>query len=165
MTGETTTFTGVSAATFTDSGMITAGSDTITLWAAASSVGSTGLISGSLTITEEPDTLTIASTESTVTEELYELHTIHIGDTLEPPGLAESLLIIFARRTTRTKDIDALAGDFEERFKRDCAGMSRRRAVRRYWAHVVYTIGPQMCQALRRLGWLGLIAAFLRRWF
>jgi hypothetical protein len=110
-------------------------------------------ITGSLSVTEEPDTLTAAGT------------VIAAGDRNQTisPGLAESLLIIFAR-ATRTKDIDALAGDLEERFNRDCAsGRSRRRAARRYWAHVVRSIGPQMCQAFRRLGWLGLIAAFLRR--
>jgi hypothetical protein len=128
------------------------------------------LTSRGLSVSAGSGTLTIASTEPTVTvtvrwnEEPDTITASHHGrDTLEPPGLAEILLCIFAR-TTRTKDIDALAGDFEERFARDCAsGMSRRRAVRRYWGHVVRSIGPQMCQALRRLGWLGLIAAFLRR--
>jgi len=122
-------------------------------------------ITGSLSVTEEPDTLTAAGTliaAGTVIAAGDRNQTISPG-LQEPPGLAESLLIIFAR-ATRTKDIDALAGDLEERFNRDCAsGMSRRRAARRYWAHVVRSIGPQMCQALRRLGWLGLIAAFLKR--
>jgi len=78
----------------------------------------------------------------------------------EPPLLAESLLCIFAR----TKDIEALMGDFEERFARDCAsGMSQRRAVFRYWSQVLRSIGPQMWQAIKRVGLLGLIAAALRR--
>ena len=128
-------------------------------------------ITGSLSVTEEPDTLTAAGTLIAVGTLIAAGTVIAAGDRnqtispglQEPPGLAESLLIIFAR-ATRTKDIDALAGDLEERFNRDCAsGMSRRRAARRYWAHVVRSIGPQMCQALRRLGWLGLIAAFLKR--
>jgi hypothetical protein len=34
----------------------------------------------------------------------------------EPPWLAESLLCIFAR----AKDVEALMGDFEELFARDC---------------------------------------------
>jgi hypothetical protein len=78
----------------------------------------------------------------------------------EPPWLAESLLCIFAR----AKDIEALMGDFEELFARDCAsGMSKRRASARYWARVLRSIGPQMWQAIRRVGLLGLIAAALRR--
>ena len=78
----------------------------------------------------------------------------------ESPWLAESLLCIFAR----AKDIEALMGDFEELFARDCAsGMSQRRAVARYWARVLRSIGPQMMQAIKRVGWLGLIAAALRR--
>ena len=81
----------------------------------------------------------------------------------EPPGLAESLLCIFAR-TTRAKDIDAIMGDFEELFARDCAsGMSERRAAARYWARVLRSIGPQMWQAIKRIGLFGLIAAALKR--
>ena len=78
----------------------------------------------------------------------------------EPPWLAESLLCIFAR----AKDIDALMGDLEELFARDCAsGMSQRRAVARYWARVLRSIGPQIWQAIKRIGWAGLIAAVLRK--
>jgi hypothetical protein len=151
MTGETTTFTGVSAAAFADSGTITAGSDTITLWAAASSVGSTGLISASLTITEEPDTLTAAGTVTVAG---------HTSDTREPPGLAEFLLGSFAR----AKDIEALKDHFEELFERDCAsGMSERRAVRRYWAKVLRSLWPQIWQWINRVGWAALIAAVLKR--
>jgi hypothetical protein len=78
----------------------------------------------------------------------------------EPPWLAESLLCIFAR----AKDIDALMGDFEELFTRDCAsGMPHGRAVARYWARVLRSLWPQMWQAIRRVGLLGLIAAALKR--
>jgi hypothetical protein len=74
--------------------------------------------------------------------------------------LAEFLLCIFAR----TKDIETLMGDFEELFERDCAaGMPRRRALTRYWARVIRSIGPQMWQAIRRIGVLGLLAAAFRR--
>jgi hypothetical protein len=141
LTGEPTVAVAVTAR----GSSVSAGSGTLTLATTEPTV------TGRLTITLEPDTITAAG---------------HIGDTLEPPGLAESLLIIFARRTTRTKDIDALVGDFAERFERDCAsGMSRPRAVRLYWAHVVSSIWPQIWQAIQRVGWLGLIAEFLRRWF
>jgi hypothetical protein len=78
----------------------------------------------------------------------------------EPPLFAETLLCIFAR----PKDREALLGDFEEYFERDCArGMSGRRASTLYWARVVHSIGPQMWQAFKRLGLFGLIAAALRR--
>jgi len=77
----------------------------------------------------------------------------------EPPWMAE-FLCAFAR----AKDIDALMGDFAELFARDClAGMSQRRAVVRYWVRVLHSIGPQMSQAIRRVGVLGLLAAALRR--
>lgn len=79
-----------------------------------------------------------------------------------PSGLAEFLLCIFAR----TKDLDALMGDEEERFARDCAsGMSQRRAVFRYWARALRSVWPQFWQFVRRVGLLGLIAAALRRLF
>lgn len=77
-----------------------------------------------------------------------------------PPLLAEALLCIFAR----DKDINSLRGDFEEIFARNCAsGMKLRRAKALYWAWVIRSIGPQMVQAVRRLGWFGLIMAALRR--
>jgi hypothetical protein len=76
----------------------------------------------------------------------------------EVPGLAEFLLCIFAR----AKDIEALMGDFEEYFERDCAsGMSERRAVVRYWARVLRSLWPQIWQWIKRVGWAGLIAAVL----
>ena len=64
-------------------------------------------------------------------------------DLAEVPLLAEGLLGIFARG----KDIEALKGDFEELFARDCeAGISLRRAKARYWARVLRSIGPQIVQ-------------------
>lgn len=111
-----------------------------------SSVGSAGSVTttGSLAITEPADTVAFAG---------------HIGDIQEPPWLAEFLLGAFAR----TRDIEALMGDFEEHFTRDCARMSQRRANVRYWSLVVRSIGPQFWQFIRRVGLLGLIAAVLRR--
>jgi hypothetical protein len=45
--------------------------------------------------------------------------------------------------SVRAKDIDALIGDFEERFARECAaGMSRRRAVAQYRSRVLRSIWP-----------------------
>jgi hypothetical protein len=77
----------------------------------------------------------------------------------EAPWLAESLLRIFAR----TKDIEALIGDFEEYFRRDCASGSERRAVVRYWARVLRSLWPQIWQWINRVGWAALIAAVLKR--
>ena len=70
-------------------------------------------------------------------------------------------VVLFAR----AKDVDALMGDFEELFARDCeSGISLRRAVVRYWARVLRSIGPQIWQAIRRVGVLGsLVAAALKR--
>ncbi len=145
LTDETVTLTGVSVAVSPGSGTLTVspGSGTLTLYASEPAIR----ISGSLAITEPADTVAVAG---------------HIGDTREPPGLAEFLLSVFAR----AKDIDALMDQLEVRFGRDCAsGMSRSRAVRRYWSRVIRSIGPQILQAARRLGWLGLIMAAFRRLF
>jgi hypothetical protein len=141
LTGEpTVALTGV----LSSRSSVSAGSGTLTITSTEPAV------TVSLTITEEPDTITATG---------------HIGDTLEPPGLAEILLCIFAP-ITRAKDIDGLMGDFAERFARDSAsGMSRRRAVCRYWGRVLRSVRPQIWQAIQRVGWLGLIAAFLRQWF
>jgi hypothetical protein len=82
------------------------------------------------------------------------------NDRREPPRLAESLLYVFAR----TKDIEALRGDFEEYFERDCAsGMSEGRAGALYWARVLRSLWPQIGQWINRVGWAGLIAAVLKR--
>ena len=76
------------------------------------------------------------------------------------PWLAESLLCVFAR----AKDIEALMGDFEELFAKDCeTGLSRRRAVVRCWVRVLRSVGPLMRQAIRRVGVLGLLAVALKR--
>jgi hypothetical protein len=98
---------------------------------------------------------------SVTTENIDVLDEINGNEAREPPWLAEALLYVFAR----TKDIDALRGDFEEYFERDCAeGMSERRAVARYWARVFRSVGPQMWQAIKRVsGWAGLVAVVLRR--
>jgi hypothetical protein len=77
----------------------------------------------------------------------------------ELPRTAEALLCIFAR----AKDIDALMGDFEELYARDTAsGMSQSRAVVRYWARVLRSVGPLACRAIKRVGMVGLIAAAIR---
>jgi len=124
---------------------VTTGSGTLTLTASEPAIR----ITGSLTITLEPDTIAAVG---------------HIGGTREPPWLAESLLCIFAR-VARAKDIDALMGDFAELFERDCAsGLLRRRAVARYWARVIRSIGTKLWQAVRRVGLIiGLIIAELLR--
>ena len=78
----------------------------------------------------------------------------------EPPLFAEALLCIFAR----PKDREALMGDLEELVARDCASdMSQRRAKARYRARVLHSLWPQIKQAIKRVGWAGLIAAVLRR--
>ena len=142
LTGEFITLTGVSVMLTGESITLTPGSGTLTLTTSEPAIRITGSLA-----TLEPDTVAAAG---------------HIGGTREPPWLAESLLCIFAR----AKDIDALMGDFEEHFERDCAsGMLRRRAVARYWARVIRSIGPQLWQAVRRDGLIigVIIAELLRR--
>jgi hypothetical protein len=101
-----------------------------------------------------------ALTMTFVMKALWERRRSNGNGRREPPLFAEALLCVFAR----PKDREALMGDFEELFAQDCAlGMSGRRASTRYWARVLRSIGPQMWQAVRRVGLLGLIAAALRR--
>ena len=148
LTGGTVTLTGVSV-------------DTVTLTVTPTGVSVTGSPgSGTITLYAIPEPGIRITGLLAITEPADKVAPAISGDIREPPGVAEFLLCIFAR----AKDIDALMGDLEEDFARDRAlGMSKRRAAARYWARVLRSVGPQMWQAIRRVGLLGLIAAALRR--
>ncbi len=143
LTGENVTLTGVSVT-------LTPGPATLTLTPGEPLIR----LGGSLAITEPADTVADAAQPPVYRTNIY------WQMTAEPPWLAESLLCIFAR----AKDIDGLMGDEQEKFAGWLAsGMSERRAVARYWSRVIRTIGPQLWQAIKRVGLFGLIATLLRR--
>lgn len=65
-----------------------------------------------------------------------------------PPAVAEFLMMVFASK----KQTDAILGDMEERFSRDCKSLTLRRAQLRYWALTIRNLGPLTIRAFKRLG-------------
>ena len=60
---------------------------------------------------------------------------------------------------------NALLLDLAEGFDGDIAsGMSLDRVQRRYWAAALNSVGPQALAAVKRLGLVGLIFDYARRW-
>jgi hypothetical protein len=79
----------------------------------------------------------------------------------EPPRLAEFLVGLFAKKRYRNAILRDLAEDFDSDL---AAGMSLRRAKRRYWAAALNSIGPQALAAIKRMGVVGLVFDYARRW-
>jgi hypothetical protein len=80
---------------------------------------------------------------------------------VEPPIFAELLVAMFAKRRYRAAILQDLAEDFE----RDIgSGMSIGRARARYIGAVFNSIGPQALAAIKRLGVIGIIYDYARRW-
>ena len=79
----------------------------------------------------------------------------------EPPSSAEFIVGLFAKKYLR----ESLLGSLSEDFDRDvAAGVSLRRAQFRYWAAALNSIGPQAVAALKRIGLVGLVFDYARRW-
>jgi hypothetical protein len=79
----------------------------------------------------------------------------------DPPASAEFLLELFLR----SKRGKALIGDMRERFGRDCEELGRKRAVRRYWADTVGTVGPMLRRAIAKaIKWGAFVDAFWHHW-
>lgn len=72
---------------------------------------------------------------------------------LEPPGLAEILLCIFAKKRYRNGLLQCHAEVFFADLE---TGMSLARAKRRYWASVMASVGPQVWPLLKRTVWSAL---------
>ncbi len=79
----------------------------------------------------------------------------------EPPRLAEFLVGLFVKKRHRNDILGGLAEDFNNDL---AAGMSLRRAKRRYWAAALNSIGPQALAALKRIGFVGVVFDYARRW-
>jgi hypothetical protein len=74
--------------------------------------------------------------------------------------LPEFLVGLFAKKRYR----NSILCDLAESFDRDLsAGMSARRAKRRYWAAALNSIGPQALAAVKRLGVWSLLIEAARR--
>jgi hypothetical protein len=78
-----------------------------------------------------------------------------------PPRLAEFLLTVLAtsRRT------EAMIGDLNEYFTRECEEFGRDRAVRLYWARALRSLGPLLRRAAGKVLKWGAVIAAARRLF
>ncbi|MGA8171689.1 MAG: hypothetical protein WB816_12785 [Methylocystis sp.] len=80
---------------------------------------------------------------------------------IEPPLRAEFLVGLFTKERYRT----ALLQSLEEDFERDLAtGISVSRAGQRYWAAALSSIIPQALAAIKRIGVVGVVFDYARRW-
>jgi hypothetical protein len=79
----------------------------------------------------------------------------------EPPRIAEFLVGLFAKKRYRKAILSDLAEDFDSDL---AAGMSVNHAGRRYWAAALNSIIPQALAALKRIGLVGLVFDYARRW-
>jgi hypothetical protein len=69
---------------------------------------------------------------------------------LDPPKIAEFLLTMLAS----TARADAMVGDLNEHFARDCEKFGRARAVRLYWARTMRSLWPLLRRAIgKALKW------------
>ena len=82
-----------------------------------------------------------------------------IASKAAPPAAAEFLLCVFASKQVR----DGLSGDFEEKFRRNCKTLGRRRAKLHYWAEAIRTIWPLAWRALKKAGGFALLLAAAKR--
>ena len=74
--------------------------------------------------------------------------------------MAEFLLTALA--TTRT--VEAMIGDLNEHFTRDCEELGQHRAVRLYWARALRALWPLLRRAIgKALKWGAVIAT--TRWY
>jgi hypothetical protein len=79
---------------------------------------------------------------------------------VNPPGLGEALLIIFAP----TRRADAMLGDLAERFNDDVEKKGLKRARLLYWARVLRSIGPMIWAKVRKAGIFVAMYEIGRRW-
>jgi hypothetical protein len=81
--------------------------------------------------------------------------------TVDPPGFAEFLLTALLKPA----HADAVTGDLNERFTRDCEELGRRRAVWRYWARTLYSLWPLLRRAIGKAVKWGVVIDTVRRHF
>jgi hypothetical protein len=76
-----------------------------------------------------------------------------------PPATAEWVLTFLAP----PRRVEALLGDLEESFHRDCAARGIRRAAWLYWARSLRSIAPLLWMAAKRAGVAAAVAETMRR--
>jgi hypothetical protein len=64
-----------------------------------------------------------------------------------PPKIAEFMLTMLAT----TRGAEAMIGDLNERFTRECKEFDRDRAVRLYWARTLRSLGPLLWRAIGKV--------------
>jgi hypothetical protein len=74
----------------------------------------------------------------------------------DPPKFAEFLLTLLAT----TQRADAMIGDLNERFTRECREFSRASAVRLYWARTLHSLPPLVWRAIGKV-----VLAVVERFF
>jgi hypothetical protein len=84
-----------------------------------------------------------------------------VATNYDPPAIAEFSLTILAT----TRSADAMIGDLNERFARECREFGRDRAVRLYWARTLRSLGPLLWRAIGKVVRWGVVLAVLRRLF
>lgn len=77
-----------------------------------------------------------------------------------PPASAEWLLTLLLKRHR----VDALLGDLEELFHRDCGARGDRRARWLYWARVLRSVAPLLWSAIKKAGIFAAVADVARRY-
>jgi hypothetical protein len=80
---------------------------------------------------------------------------------VNPPAIAEFLLTMLAT----TRRAEAMIGDLNERFTRECQECGHARAVRLYWARTLRSVGPLLWRATAKVVRWGVVLAALRRLF
>jgi hypothetical protein len=79
----------------------------------------------------------------------------------EPPPFAE---MIFTALLPRNRH-DAMLGDMDERFARDCRMFGVDRARRRYWGHVLRSLRPLVVRGLKKMRAIALLEVARRYFF
>jgi hypothetical protein len=77
-----------------------------------------------------------------------------------PPAFAEWLIPLLVKG----KRSDAILGDLQERFVRDCRELDEQRARRLYVARVVSSSGPLLWSAVKKAGIFAAVAAVARKY-
>ncbi len=81
--------------------------------------------------------------------------------TIDPPGVAEFLLTALLKPS----HADAVTGDLNEHFTRECEELGRRRAIRLYWARTLRSLWPLLKRAAAKALKWGAVIATVRRLF
>lgn len=84
---------------------------------------------------------------------------VDAGQSVEPPRWAEFLVCLTAKKRHRAGLLHCLDEDFQNDL---AAGISLRRANRRYWSAALNSIGPQLWAAIKRIGVIGIVADYVR---